>query len=301
MQCIQKTITADNETISEFYVLPKNSVIVRRRSHEGQWLFPGTAKTAHQTVSGHRRDIRLLAAMDERHDTPSGPNRPGTATQQKGLSRLLSILDAARDIFMEQGYSSLTPYLNYHRPCFFPRTVTRKVAAKANISIGNLNYYYRTKEDLLRDLIDYVIIPYLEEFDRARTAAGESPVKQLQAVLDFWIDDLSTPETTAFFPECWALANHNPFVAELMDEMYAKARQSLNELIPQINPTLTQKESEQLALYMCASMEGLTVFAGYKKPWSAQLGNLKKISINNFMDIIKNTKGSKRINAKSNS
>ena len=236
-----------NETISEFYVLPKNSVIVRRR----------------QTL-----------------------NRPGTATQQKGLSRLLSILDAARDIFMEQGYSSLT---------------MRKVAAKANISIGNLNYYYRTKEDLLRDLIDYVIIPYLEEFDRARTAAGESPVKQLQAVLDFWIDDLSTPETTAFFPECWALANHNPFVAELMDEMYAKARQSLNELIPQINPTLTQKESEQLALYMCASMEGLTVFAGYKKPWSAQLGNLKKISINNFMDIIKNTKGSKRINAKSNS
>lgn len=207
-------------------------------------------------------------------------NRPGTATQQKGLSRLLSILDSARDIFMEDGYNSLT---------------MRKVAAKANISIGNLNYYYRTKEDLLRDLLDYVITPYLEEFDRARQQAGESPEKQIKAVMKFWLEDLSTPETTVFFPECWALSNHNPFVAELMDNLYSKAREPLNELIPQINPTLTQKESEQLALYMCASMEGLTIFAGFEKPWSAQLNSLKKMSIDNFMDIIKNTKGSKRV------
>ncbi len=211
-------------------------------------------------------------------------NRPGTATQQKGLSRLLSILDAARDIFMEQGYSSLT---------------MRKVAARANISIGNLNYYYRTKEDLLRDLLEYVINPYLDEFERVRKQAGMSPEKQIRAVLGFWLDDLETPETTGFFPECWALSNHNTFVAELVDNLYIKARQSLNELIPQINPTLTQKESEQIALYMCASMEGLTIFAGHGKPWSTQLQQLKQISINNFMDIIRNTKGSKRIQTKS--
>jgi AcrR family transcriptional regulator len=207
-------------------------------------------------------------------------NRPGTATQQKGLSRLLSILDSARDIFMEEGYNSLT---------------MRKVATKANISIGNLNYYYRTKEDLLRDLLDYFITPYLEEFDRARQQAGESPEKQIKAVLKFWLEDLGTPETTVFFPECWALSNHNSFVAESMDNLYSKAREPLNELIPQINPTLTQKESEQLALYMCASMEGLTMFAGFEKPWSAQLNSLKKMSIDNFMDIIKNTKGSKHV------
>jgi len=190
-------------------------------------------------------------------------HRPGTATQQKGLARLLSILEAARNIFMEQGYSSLT---------------MRKVATRANISIGNLNYYYRTKEDLLRDLIDYTIIPYLEEFDRARKQAGESPEKQ----------------TTAFFPECWALANHNAFVADLMDDMYSRAREPLNELIGQINPTFTRKESEQLALYMCATMEGLTIFAGHGKPWSRKLGNLRKTTIDNFMDIIKSTRGSRR-------
>ncbi len=206
-------------------------------------------------------------------------NRPGTATQKKGLARLLSILDAARDIFTQQGYTNLT---------------MRKVANRAGISIGNLNYYYRTKEDLLRDLLEYVINPYLEEFERARQEAGESPEKQLRAVLNFWIDDLATPETTVFFPECWALANHNPFVTELVDDLYAKARQTLDELIPQINPTLTQAEAKQLALYMCAAMEGLTIFAGYEKPWSNQLATLKQISIDNFMDMVRNRQGSKR-------
>ena len=207
-------------------------------------------------------------------------NRPGTATQQKGLARLLSILDAANSIFTEEGYANLT---------------MRKVAKKAGISIGNLNYYYRTKEDLLRDLVDYVIIPYLEEFDRARENAGESPELQLQAVLDFWITDLGTKETTTFFPECWALANHNPFVAELIDAMYAKARESLNELIPQINPNLSTKEAEQLALYMCASMEGLTVFAGHEKPWASQLESLRKLTIENFLTLVKSKKGSKKV------
>jgi AcrR family transcriptional regulator len=205
-------------------------------------------------------------------------NRPGTATQQKGLARLLSILEAARKIFIEQGYASLT---------------MRKVATKANISIGNLNYYYRTKEDLLRDLLEYVINPYLEEFERVRHDAGESPEKQLQAVLKFWIEDLATPETTAFFPECWALANHNPFVATLVDDLYIKARESLLDLIPQINPSLSDEESERLALYMCASMEGLTIFAGHEKPWTKQLPILQHISINYFLKLIKETKGSK--------
>ncbi|NKB38479.1 MAG: hypothetical protein GKR93_15170 [Gammaproteobacteria bacterium] len=64
-------------------------------------------------------------------------------------------------------------------------------------------------------------------------------------------------------------------------------------MIPQINPTLNQQETEEIALLMCASMEGLTVFAGYQKPWAGKLPALTQMSIENFMNIIENTKGSK--------
>ena len=206
-------------------------------------------------------------------------NRYGTATHEKGMARLISILDAARELFMEAGYGGFT---------------MRKVAGRAGITIGNLNYYYRTKEDLLRDLLEYVINDYLEEFDRRRQIAGHSPEKQLLAVLKFWIDDLNTAETTSFFPELWALGNHDPYIAVLLDDLYAKARLPLNELIPQINPTLTRKEAERMALFMCAAMEGLTVFVGNEKAWADQLEEIKRITIRNFLDMVKNTKGKRK-------
>lgn len=205
-------------------------------------------------------------------------NRPGTATQQKGQDRLTSILEAARIVFCEQGYSSMT---------------MRKVAAEAKISIGNLNYYYRTKEDLLRDLTEYVTDAYMEEFERIAKKAGKSPEKQFEAILDFWIQDLTTSETTVFFPELWALSNHNEYVAGLANAIYVRARAPLSDLIPQINPSLTKKEAQQLALYMCAAMEGLTIFAGYKKPYAKQMKELKRISIQNFITMVHNAKGSK--------
>ena len=207
-------------------------------------------------------------------------NRSGTATHEKGITRLISILDAAREVLMAAGYGGFT---------------MRKVASRAGITIGNLNYYYRAKEDLLRDLLEYVINDYLEEFERRREIAGQSPEKQLLAVLKFWIDDLNTPETTSFFPELWALGNHDPYIAELIDDLYSKARLPLNELIPQINPTLTRKEAERMALYMCAAMEGLTVFVGNDKSWANQLEEIKRITIRNFLDMIKNTKGKRKL------
>lgn len=190
----------------------------------------------------------------------------------------MSILDAAREVFTNEGYANLS---------------MRKVAKHAGISIGNLNYYYRTKEDLLRDLADYFVTPYIEEFERVRQEAGDSPEKQLEAVLNFWVADLSTPETTTFFPELWALSNHNDYIAGLLDEVYITARESLNELVPQINKSLTKKEAEQVCLCMCAAMEGLTIFVGHDKAWYSQRDDIRRITVESLMNMAKNTKGKK--------
>ena len=71
--------------------------------------------------------------------------------------------------------------------------------------------------------------------------------------------------------------------------MYNAAREDLNELIAEINPRLSEHDARRLALIICASMEGLTIFAGYRKPWNAELGAIKCISIDSFMAMIENT------------
>lgn len=183
-----------------------------------------------------------------------------------------TIVDAAQKIFVDEGYNRFT---------------LRKVATAAGVSLGNLNYHFRRKDDLLTALLEHVIAGYLLEFDRRRVAAGDSPEKQLEAVLEFWIDDLLKLDTTIFFPELWALANHDGEVASMTDRLYQRARQPLIALIPEINPTLSATEVEQRALVMCASMEGLTVFAGHEKPWAGQHGELKKLMVQSFLRMIR--------------
>ena len=50
--------------------------------------------------------------------------------------------------------------------------------------------------------------------------------------------------------------------------------------------TAEPRAVERLALLMCASMEGLTVFAGYRKPWAGEHAILKRELIGSFMRMI---------------
>ncbi len=199
--------------------------------------------------------------------------RPGTAASSKGQERVLKILKSARNLMITSGYHKLT---------------LRKVAADAGISVGNLSYYYSNKQDLMRDLFDTVIENYLLEFDNIRQNTGDSAEDQFIAIVNFIIDDMRTQETTNFFPELWALSNHDDYAAERMNELYIKARIVLNELIAVLNPALSGEERQQVALFISASMEGLTPFVGHQKPWAQQRPKIANIAAFSFLHLVLN-------------
>ena len=66
-------------------------------------------------------------------------HRAGTAVLAKGQRRTETILDAATAILIEEGYAQLT---------------TRKIATRARIRPGNLQYYYPAKHDVVRAVLD---------------------------------------------------------------------------------------------------------------------------------------------------
>ena len=93
-------------------------------------------------------------------------------------------------------------------------------------------------------------------------------------------------QTTLFFPELWSLANHDARATELMDNMYDQYRQVLVEVIRAINPTLTDAETNRLALFMSASMEGHTMFVGDQKPWAQDIPQLIELATQSFLGLI---------------
>lgn len=175
-------------------------------------------------------------------------------------------------MFMAHGYAGFT---------------MRKVAAEAGISVGNLHYYYRNKEDLLRDMLDFVVSHYLQEIDNRRRQAGDSPAEQLAAIIGYLVEDLNRISTTRFFPELWALANHDAYAAELTEAMYARAREPMQELIAAMRPDLDAGVCEEIAMLISASIEGLTMFVGHDKPWAGRLPSVRGLTVESFIGLVR--------------
>jgi AcrR family transcriptional regulator len=198
---------------------------------------------------------------------------PREGGYSKGHETREQILSSALHLLVEEGYSALS---------------MRRVAATCGLKIGNLTYHFATREELIRALGDALIRAYEVEFDAILQFTDETPEERLAEVCGLILEDIRTKKTTHVFPELWALSNHDPFVLERVQELYTRARRSLLEIIRELRPDLSAQCHEDLALFISASMEGLTVFAGYEKPFEGRMDELERIAIQSFLGLVQN-------------
>lgn len=162
----------------------------------------------------------------------------------------------------------------------------RKVATRAGVTVGNLQYHFATKAGLIEAMLDHCIGRYLELFARTRAECGDDPREQLKHLVLVIFKDLNTSATTHLFPVLWSLSNHEPYATELIDEMYAKYRAVLVEVIQAINPALKTPVADRLALFMSASIEGHRVFIGHNKPWQQDTQKMSDLAVFSFLHLI---------------
>lgn len=210
------------------------------------------------------RRFKNIAIADLAFPTREGGYSKGHETREQILSSALHLL-------VEEGYSALS---------------MRKVAATCGLKIGNLTYHFATREELIRALLDALIRAYEVEFDAILQFTDEAPEERLAEVCGLILEDIRTKKTTHVFPELWALSNHDPFVLERVQELYTRARRSLLEIIRELRPDLSPQCHEDLALFISASMEGMTVFAGYNKPFEGRMDQLERMAIQSFLRIV---------------
>lgn len=211
--------------------------------------------------------------MDEEKDAAFGlvlPERDGGYS--KGNETRDLILHTALEILIEEGYRAMS---------------MRRVATACGIKFGNLTYHYRSREDLVRELLDAIIRSYEVEFDQIihiqpLPAADE----RLRRICAFILNDIRTKKTTRLFPELWALSNHDAFVASRVQDLYARARAPLIEIIAEMRPDLPQPDRDAIALFISASMEGTTPFGGYEKPFEPIMPKLGQIAIHSFVSLV---------------
>jgi AcrR family transcriptional regulator len=201
------------------------------------------------------------------------PERDGGYS--KGRETREMILRAALSILIDEGYRAMS---------------MRRVAAVCGMKFGNLTYHYRTREDLVRELLDAVICSYEIEFEAIVHGPNLSLEQRLERYCLLVLNDITTKKTTRLFPELWALSNHDPFVYERMHELYARARRPLLEIVVEMRPDLSPEEQETLTLFVSSAMEGTTIFAGHDQPFTAQMECLKQVSVAAFTGLVRGFK-----------
>jgi AcrR family transcriptional regulator len=198
--------------------------------------------------------------------------RRGAGIYAPGKARIEQILRAAHQILVSDGYSSVT---------------LREIARRCKVRVGAISYYYKRREDLVRDLLEWAAEPYFNTYDSLVEDLSLSAEDRFRKLLRIVLEDIQTENTTRLFPELWAMANHDPFVAKLVDGLYVRQRSSFGRLIAELNPRLGAKERDVLALFVSSSLEGTTMFVGYRKPWSKKIASVENIALYSMVPLVR--------------
>lgn len=213
----------------------------------------------------------IISFCGEKNMRKLKPQGRDNSNSRRGQQAVADILNAARDVLVEEGY---------------PRLTMRNIAKRVGITVGNLSYYYANKRDLLHDLLEAVIQGYVEDFERIIKDPKNSPAERLEEFVRFIMGDLGTKETTNFFPALWALANHDEVAAAEMSFVYQIERDALAEIIGSMRPDLRKKDRDILALFVSASMEGHTMFIGYGREKRAVASEIINVAVSSFVSLI---------------
>lgn len=198
--------------------------------------------------------------------------RARTAVYAPGKARITQILSTALDLFLQEGHTAVT---------------LREVARRCKIHVGAVSYYYKSREALIRDLLESAVAPYYEVFDNLAHDLSFAPEVRLERLIRTNLRDLQTEKTSKFFPELWVMANRDAFAAKLVEDIYARQRTAFEQLIAEINPSLGKPELKLLTLFVSSAQEGLTMFVGHKKPWSTSLPAIENIAVLGLIQLVK--------------
>jgi AcrR family transcriptional regulator len=173
--------------------------------------------------------------------------RAGTAVQPRGRHRVDEILHAARAVVVEDGYAALT---------------TRKVAERVGVRQSNVQYYFPAKVDLVRALFEDSMARTARVVAERFAAGRVSPEARLLGGIEHFLETHHSREEQRFLRELWALAAHDPEVAEVMNQFYRRWVDLTARNLVLINPAVDRGRAQRRALLIVSLVDGLSLFRG---------------------------------------
>jgi len=166
------------------------------------------------------------------------------ARSARGEVRRAEVLALARTGLVEEGLE---------------RFVLREIAARAGMSVGNLQYYFPTREDLLEEVIraefdrDLVVVR-----DLLGDAGPRSPADRLPSIAAGLLDNWCSGGSSVF-TALSLLAFHHPRFAALARQIYGTFYAEIGALVRSIDPEASDDEVAARAVLITAVLDGVAM------------------------------------------
>jgi AcrR family transcriptional regulator len=173
----------------------------------------------------------------------------------------------------------------------FSETTIRDIAKKAKVNHGVLHYYFKSKEDILLNYIDFIIEKYLTIFARWIATTGRKYPDQREFIEQCLI--LMNKRVTLdknisrIFVEIWEISLYNRKVRQKLKDMYSIWDKTITNEFDKI--IKDKKTAQQLSIAMIAFFEGIallsTIYDDKDHNWKDILNNFN----GQILNILKNS------------
>jgi AcrR family transcriptional regulator len=186
--------------------------------------------------------------MSERTQTTAPPKRqPSRRHYAVGEASKGRILEAAEKVLARDGYHAFS---------------ARRVAQECSISVGNLTYYFPTKDSLIEALMEAIYDRYERRYAELVAAEGRDSPGELARLVTEMLRDAADPEATGLFLELSLMARHHGFGAKILNRFYERWARDIAEAMSHEFPDRSQHELLQAAYFLSIIADGVcTVFS----------------------------------------
>jgi AcrR family transcriptional regulator len=170
-------------------------------------------------------------------------------TQARARERMANVLCQAEQMMIEDGYASLT---------------MRKLAERCGIALGNLQYYFPSKSDLVAALVEGICVRHRHSLTK-QLNQNDDPLAAFKASLRYMLEDIRKPEGSVLYWELWALAAHDSATNAAVTKLYHDELELLVHCITRLNPDLPSPAIRLRAQTVMSMVEGSTLLMNMKR------------------------------------
>jgi len=165
------------------------------------------------------------------------------AKTRKGAERKKQILDVCIDILVNKDASQLT---------------MRNIASELDLHLSNVQYYFPTRDDIIKALVEYIAQFYTQEVDDLLESAPSEPLPRFFIMIDYLLEDIRNPRTRRLFLQLWGLLGTLETDGDkILNRMYLVDIANISRVVAELNPLLTKGVLQQRATLIAAIMEGM--------------------------------------------